>query len=77
MWDDKPKEREDNSMNSLEVYIDYLNDTAKNLHEKANTAEAPEAVKKELHYLATQIEASVFQIQEMLKHTNKKETPHD
>ena len=40
-------------------------------------ADAPDAVKKELHYLATQIEASVFQIQEMLKDANKKETSND
>lgn len=77
MWDDKPKEREDNPMNNLEVYVEYLNDIAKNLHEKADTADAPDAVKKELHYLATQIESSVFQIQEMLKDANKKETSND
>lgn len=77
MWDDKPKEREDNPMNNLEVYVEYLNDIAKNLHEKADTADAPDAVKKELHYLATQIEASVFQIQEMLKDANGKETSND
>lgn len=77
MWDDKPKEREDNPMNSLEVYVEYLNDIAKNLHEKADTADAPDAVKKELHYLATQIESSVFQIQEMLKDANQKETSND
>lgn len=77
MWDDKPKEREDNQMNNLEVYVEYLNDIAKNLHEKADTADAPDAVKKELHYLATQIESSVFQIQEMLKDANKKETSND
>ena len=77
MWDDKPKEREDNPMNSLEMYVDYLNDIVKNLHKKADTADAPDAVKKELHYLATQIEASVFQIQEMLKDANEKETSND